>query len=129
MRHPLVSRRTSKSTAASDSLIENLEPRALLSVTLHANYAGTLALTKALPAALTGGAPSRRLDFDLSVTSQGSDGQFTGDFSAGPLGEFAFEGSASGKNLQLIFEDNAGDAGVLTATLSRNGATLRGPWT
>jgi hypothetical protein len=105
-------------------LAEALENRQLLSAGLHPNYTGTLILTKALPAA-----GSRRIEFDLTVMSQGNDGQFTGDLSAGQLGTFAFEGSARGRNVQFVFEGETGGAGVLAATLSGNGTALNGRWT
>jgi hypothetical protein len=105
-------------------LAEALEDRQLLSAGLHPNYTGTLILAKAIPAA-----GSRRIEFDLTVMSQGNDGQFTGDLSAGQLGTFAFEGSARARNVQFVFEGETGGAGVLTATLSGNGTALNGRWT
>ena len=105
-------------------LVETLETRCLLSVTLETNYAGTITLPKSNAAIV-----SRQLAFALTVTTQTADGQISGDLSAGQFGTFAFTGSQTGKSIQLVFEGESGGAGMLTANLARNGSALTGRFT
>ena len=109
------------------SLIESLESRRLLSVTLQTNYAGTITLPKSEAAIVS--PPSRQLEFALTVTTQNADGEISGDLSAGQFGTFAFTGSQSGKSIQLVFEGENGGAGMLSASLARNGSALTGKFT
>ena len=108
-------------------LVESLEIRRFLSVTLETNYAGTITLPKSNAAIISTG--SRQLSFALTVTAQNPDGQISGDLSAGQFGTFAFTGSQSGKSIQLVFEGETGGAGMLTANLTRNGSALNGKFT
>ena len=101
-------------------MLEALESRQLLSITLPSTYDGTLH---------TGGTKATANHaFALTLTNQSADGQLSGAMNVTGIGAFLFTGTLDRGTMTLYFHDAGPTAGRFSARVNSDGSLIVGRW-